>query len=554
MRRFAHVLGVTTIFKAPDSALRRYAQSLFKNPLLLKWFTAGIARGLDPKSLLDRGGTSFQKALNYCFANVFDKLNEFERKLIDTLVSARRPLTSAEIYFLNQGTEQSGIEWALGSLHNSSIVKRTVLSDGTFIYQLSEPAASYVSSNEAPSRKSFNAVQAGMRELRQINERRSVTQSRYPYEIFSVRANSRDERIAAVLLSQALHLSRNNNLEAGRHKVQEAKRLLPTFGEVYRVSSLIETAAGELYRASEELDRAVAYDPKSTIVQYTYAQFLIRELEDFDAALEHLKIAEMGDPKSATLQSAKALVLSRLGRCSEAAKIYEALLGDIRERPRRWRVTTRDQAADCYRRWAEWDLKNLDSPAFREHVQRALDLLCEAVQHDDFDDKTVKKLGRVLQEGIIGAGNAGDWAATERFIHQVESVVERLPRSMIPVRNIDHIIRILNERGDLIDRILAVTAQGPLMQTTQHEELSGPATDKMELGASRSGWIDNLPLGVRYGFIKDLDENRWFFHYSSLLNKDDYSKLTRGSEVKFVVGENYQGKCAVSVSLVSLLD
>ena len=554
MRRFAHVLGVTAIFKAPDSALRRYAQSLFKNPLLLKWFTSGIARGLDPKSILDHGGTSFQQALNYCFANVFDKLNEFERNLIDTLVSARRPLTSAEIYFLNPGAEQSGIEWALGSLHNSSIVKRTVLPDGTFSYQLSEPAASYVSSNEAPSRKSFNAVQAGMRELRQMDERRSVTQSRYPYEIFSVRANSRDERIAAVLLSQALHLSRNNNLEVGRHKIQEAKRLLPTFGEVYRVSSLIETAAGELYRASEELDRAVAYDPKSTIVRYTYAQFLIRELDDFDAALEHLKIAERGDPKAATLQSAKALVLSRLGRCAEAAKIYEALLGDIRERPRRWRITTRDQAADCYRRWAEWDLKNLDAPAFREHVQRALDLLSEAVQHNDFDDKTVKKLGRVLQEGIIGTGNAGDLAAAERFIYKVESVVERLPRPMVPVRNIDYILRVLNERRDLIDRVLAVTSLRPLMQTSRREELAAPVSEKMALGASLSGYIDNLPLGVRYGFIKDSDENRWFFHYDSLLNKDDGPKLRRDSEVKFVVGENYQGKCAVSVSLVSLLN
>ena len=76
----------------------------------------------------------------------------------------------------------------------------------------------------------------------------------------------------------------------------------------------------------------------------------------------------------------------------------------------------------------------------------------------------------------------------------------------------------------------------------------------MALGASRSGWIDNLPPGARYGFIKDPNENRWFFHYNGLVNKNDSSKLRRGLEVKFVVGENDQGRCAVSVSLVSLLD
>ena len=552
MRRFAHVLGVTTIYKAPDSVLRRYAQGLFKNPLLLKWFTSGIARGLDPKSLLDRERTSFQEALNFCFANVFDKLNGSERNLINTLVSARRPLTAAEIYFLNPRAEQAGIEWALGSLHNSSVVKRAVLPDGTFSYQLSKPAASYVSSNEAPSRKSFNAVQARMRELRQMAERGNVTQARYPYEIFSVRASSRNERIAAVMLSQALDLLRKKNFNDARHKTQEAKRLLPTFGEAYRISSLIETAAGELYRASEELDRAVDYDPNSTIARYTYAQFLIREVEDFDAALEHLEIAELRDPKSATLQSAKALVLNRLGRCAEAAKIYEGLLGDIRERPRRWRITTRDQAAECYRRWAELDLKNLDTAAFSEHVHKALDLLGEAVKYNDFDDKTVKKLGRTLQDGILGAGNAGDLAVAERFIHQVEIVAKQLPQSL-PIRNLDYILRALDKRQDLIDRVVSVSG-GALTQASRREELAGPASARMALGASLSGWIDNLPPGARYGFIKDPNENRWFFHYNGLVNKNDSSKLRRGLEVKFVVGENDQGRCAVSVSLIPLLD
>ena len=151
MRRFSHVLGVMTIAKASDSVLRGYAQKLFNNPLLLKWFASAVARGADPQSLLNRSGKGFHEALSFCFANVFDKLDAFERRLIDTLVSARRPLTAAEIYYLNPGEDQAGIEWALVSLHNSSIVKRLALSDGTLTYQLSDPAAAYVSLNRAPS-------------------------------------------------------------------------------------------------------------------------------------------------------------------------------------------------------------------------------------------------------------------------------------------------------------------------------------------------------------------------------------------------------------------
>ena len=553
MRRFAHVLGVTTIYKAPESALRRYAKNLFHNPLLLKWFISGVARGLDPQSLLGRERTSFQEALKFCFANVFDKLDTAERDLIDTLVSARRPLTATEIYFLNPEAEHAATEWALGSLHNSSVVKRVILPDETFSYQLSEPAAAYVSSHKAPSRAMFNAVQARLRELRQSTQRGSVSQARYPYDIYSVRAHSRNERIAALLLSQALDLLRRKDLESARHKIQEAKRLLPTFEEAYRISSLIETAADELFHASEELDRAVDYAPNSTIVRYTYAQFLIRQLEDFDAALAHLTIAEKRDPQSPTLQSAKALVLSRLGRSAEAAIIYEGLLAEIAERPRRWRITTRDQSAECYRRWAETDLHNLDMASFGEHLHKALDLLSQAVENKDYDDKTFVKLGRTLQDGIVGTANAGDFAVAEQFIQRVESIMAKLlPQPiMILMRRIDHISMALIGHQDLIDRVMALSWSGPVTLNLRAEKLAGSV---LALGSSRYGWIDNLPANVRYGFIKDSDENSWFFHYNHLVNENDGPKLSRGTEVKFLVGENDRGRCAVSVSLVSSHD
>ena len=549
MRRFARVLGVTTIYQAPDSVLHRYAQGLFKNPLLLKWFISGIARGLDPKSLLDRGGSDFQAVLDFCLANVFDKLDEPERNVVDTLVLARRPLTAAEIYFLNSGVEQVGIEWTLSSLHNSSILKRLVSSDGTFSYHLSEPASLYVSSNEAPSRKRFNAAQSRMRDLNRMAEREGVAQARYPYEIFSVRASSRDERIAAVLLSQALDSNRHKrDLEGARSKIEEAKHLFPTFGEVYRISSLVESAADEPYRASEELDRAVNCDPKSTITRYTYAQFLIRQLEDFEGALKHIEFAENIDPASSTLKSTKALALNRLGRSAEAASLYENVLENVDNSPRRWRITIRDQTADCYRRWAELDLKNRDFPGFTEHITKALDHLSQAIEHSDFDDRTVRQLGRVIKDGVVAMGNEGDFATAASFIGRIEKIVKRLPRQMVDIKDSEYIARALQERQDLVDRVTAVTSVG---RSIRYVGSVKPDSKSKALGTSGSGWIDYLPSGVRYGFIREQDGNRLFFHYDSLKSKDDRTKLSLGAEVRFTVGKNNQGVCAVAVTLVS---
>ena len=554
LRRFASVLGVADIARTPEPALRRYAKKLFNNPLLLKWFTSAAARGADPKSLLNRRGNNFQEALSFCFANVFDKLDASERRLLDTLVSARRPLTAAEIYYLNPNVDQSEIEWALGSLHNSSIVKRLAPADGTLRYHLSEPAASYVSLNEAPSRKQFNAVQTRMRELRRMSERQGVAQAQYAYEIFSVRADTSDERIAAVLLSQALDQHRND-VSAARKKVEEARRLLPTFGEIYRVSSLIEASDGELYRASEELDRAVDCDPESTIIRYTYAQFLIKQLEDFDGALAHLEVAEKRDRGSAPLRSAKALVLSRLGRCAEAARLYEALLENIEERPRRWRVATRDQAAETYRRWAELDLKNRDIASFNKHITRALDHIEAAIEQRDCDDKTAQRLGRVMEQAVIGTGGVDDSERSEEYITRVEGFVGQLPRGVVHIRDLSYITRAVGARQDLLDRIIAVASQGDGSGRRRRGEPENRMSRQREeeLGAFRAGRIKKLPQLVRYGFIEDHESGSWFFHYNSLVDRADERRLQEGVAVVFAVGRNERGPCAVRVSLRELV-
>lgn len=68
------------------------------------------------------------------------------------------------------------------------------------------------------------------------------------------------------------------------------------------------------------------------------------------------------DPDEPTLVTLKAQVLMRLGRYKEAAKLYDGLLPALPERTLKWRRSTRDQAANCYRRWAKEDdaLKDYD--------------------------------------------------------------------------------------------------------------------------------------------------------------------------------------------------
>ena len=74
-------------------------------------------------------------------------------------------------------------------------------------------------------------------------------------------------------------------------------------------------------------------------------------------ALEKVDRAIESDTQEEALHTLRALALVRVGRCSEAAEIYERQLVDLDSRARKWRITTRDQASECYRRLAEQDTK-----------------------------------------------------------------------------------------------------------------------------------------------------------------------------------------------------
>ena len=548
MRRVAQVLGESVVAKASDKWLRHYSDQLFGNPLLLKWFVSAVSRGADPASLLRSHDTPFRDALRFCFESVFDNLTSIEHRLVNTLVCSRRPLTTAEIFFLISDYPKTEIEWALASLHTSSVVRRSEVRNETVQYQVSAPASSYVSSNRAPSSVFFSAIQERMREMQETAGRRSKWKTRKEYEIFSVRPKSDDERIAALPLCQALDFVEAGKLKDARLKVEEAKRLLPTFAEAYRISGLVESKSEELYVAANEFQRAVECDSTSTIVRYTYAQFSLKYLKNSDLALEHVEVALHHDAGDPTLLSTKALILSRMERFSEAASIYESLIHEIGERPKRWRITTHDQAADCYRYWSRVDSRDRDRRAFSKHIGRALRGLAIAVESEDYDETTFRKVGMTLAEGALGARRFGDDELIGELVGLVERIASSVPGHRIPLTNPSKIAGALTGHVDLLERVQAVSSVAIPGTQTESATSDRKPSNQGTNGPSQMGRVEQYWPDRMYGFIRDGRGDKWFFHCSELVEAGMEPVLRPGLKVKFRLGTNAQGKCAVSVS------
>jgi len=63
------------------------------------------------------------------------------------------------------------------------------------------------------------------------------------------------------------------------------------------------------------------------------------------------------------------------------------------------------------------------------------------------------------------------------------------------------------------------------------------------------GHVVRLAVGQFYGFIKAEDGKEWFFHRNDLQNETDWYNVRINDEVRFSIGSNASGPCAVDVVL-----
>lgn len=415
LRKYSKSINVELLYAASDKKLERYCQHLYFNPLLIKWYAQSASLGSDPEKLLSKGNAAFDEVLRYCFENLFSRLNVEERSVLHFLAAARRPLTPTELLFLMQDIKQIEpvqLDRAISTLHSSSMLKRSPLDnksrDGAIQLTLTDVSSDYIGRFAPPEKSIFEKIQLASKKLSLQIQLSSVRQAAYKFDLHAVRASTRDQRIVALYLNTALELSRRQEFDGARKQIEKAKALLPTFAEIYRVSALVESRADEPYKALQEIEEAIQWDPDSALIRYQFANFLTNNLEDYDRALIECDAAIRCAPNEWPLVTLRAMILTRLGRYSEAAPVYEAILKDLPGQARKWRVSTRDQAAECYRRYSEQDRAMKNGIDFRSHIDRACTIVEEALAANDFDRSTGRLYTNIIEDALFFAIKEAD--------------------------------------------------------------------------------------------------------------------------------------------------
>jgi len=550
-RIYARLLGVFEISRLDDGHVKGYCRKLFQSPLLIKWFVSSVGRGADPAKILVGEGRDFSAALSFCFENLFDRFGSQEKIVIHCLACAKQSLSSAEIRFLAVDLTDIDAEIALSALHNSSIVSRAKSQGHLFEYSLSESAVKFLNAKYPPTAEFFKSVQGRMRELRNIMNHESRMEAVYEYNPFFVRVGtSRDEKISATYLRVALDALRENDLHGARTSAAKSIELTPEYSEAWRICGLIEERAQEFYKASEYYNQAIGADPNSKIARYCYGMFLSTDMDDFEGAISQFVAAEQLDPDAPTLLTAKAMALARSGKLEEAVAIHEMLLPSMKDRERRWRISGADQAADCYRKLAimAMDMKEFDK--LKSNIRRSLQVLLEAAERSDSDQKLLGRLSKVVQVALSKAEVISDIDFVEFVVTTVERIVDfsGKPHIGIPLSS-DWIGTKANSFDNHHARLVALDRRASRSRDMETDlKIIAQKPDSSENGRM-IGAIHNVSVCGRYAFVENETGERWFTHSQFMRNEEDWARCKQGSAVSFMLGQNAKGVCAVDVCL-----
>jgi LuxR family glucitol operon transcriptional activator len=561
-RVYARTLNVRSLVQASDGTLQRYCKLLHNSPLLIRWFVSSIAAGADPGQLTKRGGQPFEVALRFCFENLFTRLSEYEREVLHVLAAARRQLSQTELYFILSDRKREEIIWALSTLTNSSMLKLVFDVDNNPCYVLTDFAAEFLGKCAPPASKLLERVTVALKKLREVIEAEKVQRANYEYDITAVRAASRDQWICASYLKRAVDHARRMEYVDARKLVEEAKEMLPNYSEAYRISAFIESDSGDLYKAAEEYETAIRLDSVSTIARYAYALFCCKMVEDNEAALKQINAALELDQDEPALLGIKALALTRLGSYREAADIYESLLGPLAARAKRWWIPTRDQAAECYRRWSEQDENNRDEAAFMGHLARSLTILEECFHSESFDTKICRRYIRCLELGLYYACHAKLSQYAQELIQRLITNRKYCAGYSFQRIRLDQIQNSFHDHPFVPLLFESLFAQGMMEQSAQplpeaQEDLNRQQRlpeAMFSKGSVVTGRVKMTDHKKKFGFVKDFKGTDWFFYHTDLVEKDRFTKLVPGDQVVFSVSERNGRRCAINVKIVTTYD
>lgn len=511
MRTMSKLLNINVLYKKRNAALMQYCKRLYFNPLLIKWFVLSIAGGKNAEDLLNKQGSNFGDALRYCFENLFDQLGGIEKRVISIIACLRMPVSTVQLRFYLDDVPEIDTEEALNQLFNSSMLYREEqeFDSSEKVYNLTGIAEEYLNSVKPVPNELYLSVREKRKELQVGIEKIATQKNRYKYDYQAIEWKTSDEKICSIYLQKALREA-GKDMKRAEEYISQAKSIMPGFSECYRIHGAILAKEDLSFRAETEYEKAIELNPSSIQTRYAYSLFL-RRAEDWDRSLAQLDAALLLGPDeidSIPLKTSKAWILTIIGIYDEAAKIYEGILTNIDQIfHKKFRISAYDQASSCHRRYADQALSDKDYDKAGKHLAKSVSIIGDSINSGDYDVSTISHIGKVLRLAEIYYRKSGDAS--------VEIFAIKLLGEFIDSIHPSHLTTLKTELNNYL-LICNPENSAKVADLLQRIEISPSLTE----GAEIIGQVHNVQKNddgtVKFGFIIDNDENRYYFQRRDL--------------------------------------
>ncbi len=570
LRAMARVRGVTDLVKLNNKKLVNFCRRMKFNPGFIKWFVSTVQAGTRPEEVLSKPDIF----LDFCMSNVYDYLSLKGRTVLRSMLGLPGKHSLAELAFLNE-IEANDLQPVIYELLRTNMVIMSSTAQGASFesqYEISDLARTYLTRLYPIEPKEFEKIIKRKRQLVAAGEEFQAAQKTDPYSFYSLATRSRSDFIVAKHLVDALRQSRDKNFPAAEDFIQKARDLAPEYFEVYRVEALVKTAQGNYSAAHSAYEAAIEIEPLSAPLRKWYGGFLMRYLDNTDASLTQFKKAAELDPNSTEVQIEIARALLYLREFDQATQRIQEAIGKVNIRSQSARKV-HDLYLQCFYRKADYLISEREYADAVAHLEKLREAY-EACPVKLRDNRMKEKIANAVQlarlcfqfpdnddiDTKMRAQNLVKWFADQVEIsvtlQSTNQVFSGIVKSLLFNKSYGF-IRGENEKEFFFHRsemknpndwpLLSIGTRVTFMTGMDRRGSNAIAVD-LEDSDRQPGTIIGLPSEQEYGFISAVNGIEYYFHFKSILAPED-AKPQIGDKVRFALGKNTQGCCAVDVTI-----
>lgn len=522
IREFSRMRNNQVLISLDQPTLSRISKKLYYNPLAIKWFVSSVELGLTPNEVLNNKGD----LLNFCLTNVYDKISPNSKLILKTLLASRKNLSDAELVFL---TDLSAIDSrkAIMELCKTTLLGRELLKskeNQEIAYFIPDFAKEFLLKIETINKYWIKSIND---KLRNLNQKLTDIQFTSTFNEFSINAISyrtTNEQVVAKFLSEALALSKKGDCLKALEKVEEAKKIVPNYFEVYRISAFIKVILNDYLGADEDYKIGIDIEPDNPRLLYYYANFLLFHLNDTTSAIQLCNKLVQLRPSNPYTSFLLARCHSTENNYPEAIKIITDLLEKNISMSEKDKKIAYTDLISFYQNWAQEKIRQeRNYNDGKKHFLKCIELYEYTVRNKLCDHKTIKNFAASLIQFI----------------------------SIIPLCYNEENVNIIIETIRKYEASLSIIPQLETIFLRLRQNYKIDLNRSTRISSKNKGLLTQCDPDKTFCFIES-ETKRYFAHRDNFLSLNEWKGRKDNTPCLFSPSENEKGPVALDIELSNI--